>query len=88
MEDEQIIKMLQEQTKILKSLQRSQRLGTVFGLLKIVIIVLPIIWLYFYLPSLISGYTEALQNSVLGQGLITLPEGFSLDNIQQLLERK
>jgi hypothetical protein len=87
MEEERIIQMLQEQTKILKSLQRTQRLSTVFGILKLLLIIVPIIWLYFYLPSLISGYTDVLQNSILGQDVISLPEGFSFDSIQQLLER-
>lgn len=87
MEEERIIKMLEEQTKILKSLRRAQRMSSVFNILKLLVILAPFVWAYFYLPPLLDQYRQAYEQSILGAGQITLPEGFSLQDVTQLLER-
>lgn len=84
--EEEILKKLNEQTRLLKSIRRSQQMSSAFGFLKLVVLVVPLILAYIYIPKIIADYSQALNESILEQGKVRLPEGFSINQIQELLK--
>jgi len=78
--------MIEENTKMLKSIQRSQRIGALFSFLRFLIILIPFILAAVYLPGLVDEYRQSYEDSLLGES-IRLPQGFEIGDLQEYLER-
>lgn len=85
--EEEIKKKLDEQMAVLVSIRRATRIGTVFNVLRFLLILIPLILAVIYLPPLVDGYSKSIQSSIFGEGDISLPQSFDLNEFQQLFER-
>lgn len=84
--------ILRENHKMLKSIQRNARISTALNAIRLLIIVIPVILAFIFLPPLYreykSDYEQAVESLTGGseQGF-ELPQGFDISDIQQFLER-
>lgn len=85
--EEEIKKKLDEQMTVLVSIRRATRIGAIFNVLRFLIILIPFILAVIYLPPLIDDYSKSIQSSIFGEGEISLPQSFDLNDFQQFFER-
>lgn len=81
-------KLIEENHAMLKSLRRSLRLSTLFSFIRILIVVIPLILLALYLPPLIKNWLQTFdqyQQALNGNG--SMPQGFDIKQIQELLQK-
>ena len=85
--EEEIKKKLDEQMTVLVSIRRATRIGVIFNVLRFLLILIPLILAVVYLPSFIDDYSKSIQSSIFGEGEISLPQSFDLNDFQQFFER-
>lgn len=81
-------KLIEENHAVLKSLRRLARLGSIFSIIRILLIAIPLILLAIYLPPLLRNWLHTLdqyQQAINGTG--SMPQGFDLKQIQDLLQK-
>ncbi len=81
-------KLIEENHTMLKSLRRLARVSSVFSFIRILLIAVPLILLAIFLPPLIRDWMQTLeqyQQAVNGTG--TMPQGFDLQQIQEMLQK-
>lgn len=85
--EEDIKQLIAENKKLLKSIQRSMRIGAFFSFLRFVVILVPFILAAVYLPPLWKDYQQSLEDAFMGES-IRLPQGFDISDLEQYIERK
>ncbi len=60
---ERSLKLSEENNKILRAMQRSARWGTVWGIVKLLIIVVPLVIGYFYLQPYLGPFGDLLKQA-------------------------
>ncbi len=72
---------------MLKGIRRHMRIQSAFGGIKLLIFVIPIILALIYLPQLFQQYKDFTDSIQQNASIIpTLPEGFDINSIQELLK--
>ncbi len=84
--EEDLRTMIETNTKMLKSIQRTSRISAFFSFLRFLLILIPFILAAIYLPTLIDEYRQSYEDSLFGES-VRLPQGFEIGDLQQYLER-
>lgn len=88
MEDQlkEIRRLVEENKHDLKQIRRTLKVSAFFSFLRWLLILVPLILAAIYLPALVSDFKDSTNQFTQGDSGGNLPQGFSVDQIQGLLQ--
>jgi len=78
--------IIEEHTKVLRSIKRSMKISAVFSVLKFLVIAVPLIIALIYLPPLFKEFMASFQDLQTNAQNLGIPAGFDFTELQDLIQ--